>query len=50
MDWRPASCCIDCCAQRFCQANTDATIISPAGKYAPITAADYLRQRIAANF
>jgi len=34
----------------FCQANTDATIISPAGKYAPITAADYLRQRIAANF
>lgn len=34
----------------FCQANTDAVIESPAGKYPPITAGDYLRQRIAANF
>ena len=34
----------------FCQANTDATIVGPAGKYAPISAADYLQQRIAANF
>ena len=34
----------------FCQANADATIVGPAGKYAPISAADYLRQRIAANF
>jgi len=34
----------------FCQANADATVVGPAGKYAPISAADYLRQRIAANF
>ncbi|MDM0046052.1 2OG-Fe(II) oxygenase family protein [Variovorax dokdonensis] len=34
----------------FCQANTDALIESPTGKYAPITAGDYLKQRIAANF
>lgn len=34
----------------FCQANTDALIESPSGKYPPITAGDYLRQRIAANF
>ena len=34
----------------FCQANQDATIVGPAGKYAPISAADYLAQRIAANF
>ncbi len=29
----------------FAQANRDAVIAGPAGKYAPITAADYLRQR-----
>jgi len=34
----------------FCQANMDATIIGPAAKYTPISAADYLTQRIAANF
>lgn len=34
----------------FCQANTDALIESPSGKYPPITAGDYLKQRIAANF
>jgi hypothetical protein len=34
----------------FCQANKDATIVGPAAKYAPISAADYLAQRIAANF
>ncbi|WP_108123916.1 isopenicillin N synthase family dioxygenase [Saccharospirillum mangrovi] len=34
----------------FCQANRDVMIESPAGKYPPITAADYLQQRIAANF
>ena len=34
----------------FCQANTDALIESPSGKYAPITAGDYLAQRVAANF
>ncbi len=34
----------------FCQANTDAIIAGPAGKYAPINAADYIQQRIAANF
>ncbi len=34
----------------FCQANRDATIESPSGKYPPITAGDYLNQRIAANF
>ena len=34
----------------FCQANRDAVIASPSGKYPPITAGDYLNQRIAANF
>ena len=34
----------------FCQANTDALIESPAGKYPPITAGDYLAERIRANF
>jgi isopenicillin N synthase-like dioxygenase len=34
----------------FCQANTDAVIQGPGKRYAPITAQDYLRQRIAANF
>jgi isopenicillin N synthase-like dioxygenase len=34
----------------FCQANKDAMIAGPEGKYAPISAADYLQQRIAANF
>ncbi|MFN3546297.1 MAG: isopenicillin N synthase family dioxygenase [Mesorhizobium sp.] len=33
----------------FCQANKDAVIQGPAKKYAPITAHDYLQQRIAAN-
>lgn len=34
----------------FCQANRNAVIQGPGGKYAPITAHDYLQQRIAANF
>ena len=34
----------------FAQADRDAVIESPGGTYAPITAADYLQQRIAANF
>ena len=34
----------------FCQANEDITIRSPSGKYPDITAADYLQQRINANF
>ena len=34
----------------FCQADKDAVIRGPLGKYAPITAHDYLQQRIAANF
>ncbi|MCZ2497847.1 isopenicillin N synthase family oxygenase [Xylophilus sp. Kf1] len=34
----------------FCQANRDAVIQSPSGKYPDITAGDYLNQRIAANF
>lgn len=34
----------------FCQANEDAMIEGPAKKYPPISAADYLRQRIQANF
>jgi len=34
----------------FCQANRDAVIQGPGRKYAPITAHDYLQQRIAANF
>jgi len=33
----------------FCQANKDAIIQGPGGKYGPITAHDYLQQRIAAN-
>jgi isopenicillin N synthase-like dioxygenase len=33
----------------FCQANKDAVIQGPGKKYAPITAHDYLQQRIAAN-
>ncbi|MDR7333527.1 2-oxoglutarate and iron-dependent oxygenase domain-containing protein [Roseateles asaccharophilus] len=34
----------------FAQANRDVLIESPSGKYAPITAEDYLQQRVAANF
>lgn len=34
----------------FCQANKDVVIQGPEKKYPPITAADYLRQRIEANF
>lgn len=34
----------------FAQADCDAIIESPSGRHAPITAADYLQQRIAANF
>jgi isopenicillin N synthase-like dioxygenase len=34
----------------FCQANKDAVIQGPLGKYEPITAHDYLQKRIAANF
>ena len=34
----------------FCQANRDTLIESPSGKYPSITAGDYLKQRIAANF
>lgn len=34
----------------FCQANKDAVIQGPVGKYPAITAHDYLQQRIAANF
>ncbi len=34
----------------FCQANKDAIIESPGGMYPPITAGDYLKQRVAANF
>ncbi|MEZ5377226.1 MAG: 2OG-Fe(II) oxygenase family protein [Acidimicrobiales bacterium] len=34
----------------FAQADRDAVIESPSGAYPPITAADYLGQRIAANF
>ncbi len=34
----------------FCQANSSALIQGPEGKYEPITAADYLQQRLAANF
>ena len=34
----------------FAQADTDAVIEGPAGRYGPITAGDYLRQRIDANF
>ncbi|MGV6818468.1 MAG: isopenicillin N synthase family dioxygenase [Thiotrichales bacterium] len=34
----------------FCQANSDVIIQGPEGRYEPILAADYLKQRIAANF
>ncbi|MEM6710998.1 MAG: 2OG-Fe(II) oxygenase family protein [Pseudomonadota bacterium] len=34
----------------FCQANKDAVVAGPGGRYDPITAHDYLQQRIAANF
>ena len=34
----------------FAQANRDFVIESPAGKYPPITAGDYLNQRVAANY
>lgn len=34
----------------FCQANKDVVIQGPQKKYAAISAADYLRQRIDANF
>jgi isopenicillin N synthase-like dioxygenase len=34
----------------FCQANRDAIIQGPGKVYAPISAHDYLQQRIAANF
>ena len=34
----------------FCQANRDAVIEGPNKKYPAITAGDYLRQRVAANF
>lgn len=34
----------------FCQANEEVVIEGPAGKYPPITARDYLAQRIGANF
>ena len=34
----------------FAQADRDAVIEGPGKKYPPITAGDYLRQRVAANF
>ncbi len=34
----------------FAQANRDAVIESPTGRHEPITAAECLQQRIAANF
>ena len=34
----------------FAQANRDAVINTPQGTYPPITAADYLQQRVAANY
>lgn len=34
----------------FAQANRDVTIEGPAGKYPPITAEDYIDQRVRANF
>lgn len=34
----------------FCQANSDAVIRSPAALYPPITAGDYLAERVRANF
>jgi isopenicillin N synthase-like dioxygenase len=34
----------------FCQANTDVVIESPEGKYPPITAGDYVAERMKANY
>ncbi|MDS9469406.1 2-oxoglutarate and iron-dependent oxygenase domain-containing protein [Paracoccus sp. MBLB3053] len=34
----------------FCQANRDALMVGPLGKYEPMTAGDYLTMRINANF
>jgi hypothetical protein len=34
----------------FAQANKDALIRGPSGTYPPITAGDFLQQRVAANF
>lgn len=34
----------------FAQADSDAVIAGPGGRYGPVTAGDYLRQRIEANF
>ena len=34
----------------FCQANRDAVMQGPLGKYEPITAGEYLTRRINANF
>ena len=34
----------------FAQANRESVIAGPSGKHAPISAGDYLRQRVAANF
>jgi isopenicillin N synthase-like dioxygenase len=34
----------------FCQANRDAVIQGPSKVYPPMTAQDYLQERIAANF
>lgn len=34
----------------FCQANEDVVITSPSGKYPDVSAAEYLKQRISANF
>jgi isopenicillin N synthase-like dioxygenase len=34
----------------FCQANTDAVLQGPAAKYEPMTAGDYMRMRLGANF
>ena len=34
----------------FAQANRDVVITGPQHRYAPITAEDYLKQRVAANF
>ncbi len=34
----------------FCQANTDAMLAGPEGKYEPMTAHDYIQMRLGANF
>jgi len=34
----------------FCQANEDAVLAGPGGKYAPMTAWDYMQMRLGANF